>query len=294
MTSGMAYPGDGTVSGDIMGEKIARLTEKYDRGEKVEKEEILRVFADTPLVFQPGEYWHYGISADVLGMVIEEVIGKTLDDFLKEELFLPLEMEHSGFWIEENNRKNLADIYTKSTSGLEKIRKEDLKKLFLRDPCKPPAFLAAGSGLYSTVEDYTHFVQMLLNRGTYKGKRLLSQRTVYILESSVIGKQQKNSIYFDGMEGYNYGNLMRHLEEPVLAGGIGQVGEYGWDGLLGNDFFVCPQMGFGYVYFQQILEGADYTFRRKMRQIIYAAMEGEEAFAGSIPKGKRESFDIQL
>lgn len=278
MTSGMAYPGDGTLSGDIMKKRIACLTERFDRGEKVEKKEILQVFADTPLIFQPGEYWHYGVSADVLGMVIEEVSGKSLDCFFEEEIFLPLEMHHSGFWIKEYDRKNLADIYTKRSSGLKKIHEEDFKRLFLRDPCMSPPFLAAGSGLYSTLEDYVHFVQMLLSRGIYQGKRLLSQMSIRSLENNVIGKRQKNSIYFDGMEGYNYGNLMRHLENPELAGGVGLKGEYGWDGLLGNDFFICPQLSFGCIYFQQILEGADYIFRKKMRQIVYAAMEGEEEF----------------
>ncbi len=97
------------------------------------------------------------------------------------------------------------------------------------------------------------------------------------LELPALTKEQKATIYFDGMEGYNYGNLMRHLEEVPPTGGIGAAGEYGWDGLLGNDFFVCPSRNLAYIYFQQISEGADYTFRRKLRQIVYAAGEGAEA-----------------
>lgn len=275
MVSGMPYPGDGTYSGEIMKEKIARLTDKYNRGYKVKKEEILHAFAETPLVFQPGEYWHYGVSADVLGMVIEIVSGKTLDKFFSEELFIPLEMYHSGFWIKKSDEEKLAKIYTKRNSQLETIREADYQKLFLRDPCLPPAFLAAGSGMYSTLDDYSHFMQMLINRGRYGRNQVLSESSIRVIEECVIGNQQKKSIYFDGMSGYNYGSLMRHLEDPKAAGGIGKKGEYGWDGLLGNDFFICPELGFGYIFFQQIFEGANYTFRQKLRKLIYTVMEGE-------------------
>ena len=276
MVSGLAYPGDGTYSGEIMGKKISVLTERYDRGGAVKKEEILRAIAETPLLFQPGTEWHYGISADILGAVIETVSGKDLDDFFREELFEPLEMKHTGFKITEQDVKHLACIYTRSNGQLHPISEKRMKELFLREPWKQPPFLAAGSGLYATMEDYCHLVQMLLNRGCYRGRRILSEASVRAMELPALDKRQKASIYFDGMEGYNYGSLLRHLEEVPPTGGIGALGEYGWDGLLGNDFFVCPSRGLACVYFQQISEGADYTFRRKFRQIIYAAWEGAD------------------
>ena len=277
MVSGLVYPGDGTVPGEIMKKKIAALTERYDRGETVRREEILRAIAETPLLFQPGEQWHYGISADVLGAVIEAASGRELDEFLREELFEPLEMEHTGFWIPEQEAGHLASINTRNGGYLHPVGRERMKELFLREPWKRPPFLAAGSGLYATMEDYCHLVLMLLNRGCYRGRRILSEAGVAAMELPALSRKQKETIYFDGMEGYNYGSLMRHLEEIPPTGGIGACGEYGWDGLLGNDFFICPQRGMACVYFQQISEGADYTFRRKFRQIVYAAWEGADA-----------------
>lgn len=277
MVSGLAYPGDGTYSGEIMKKKIAVLTERYDRGETVKKEEILRAVAETPLLFQPGTEWHYGISADILGAVIEAASGKELDEFLREELFEPLEMKHTDFRISKQDVEHLACIYTRDSGKLRPVNSKRMKELFLREPWKRPPFLAAGSGLYATMEDYSHLVLMLLNRGCYQGRRILSEASVKTMELSALGKEQKASIYFDGMEGYNYGSLMRHLEEVPLTGGIGAAGEYGWDGLLGNDFFICPSRGVACIYFQQISEGADYTFRGKFRQIVYAAWEGADA-----------------
>lgn len=277
MVSGLVYPGDGTEPGEQMKQRIAVLTQRYDRGETVKREEILEAIAGTPLLFQPGERWHYGISADILGAVIEEVSGKSLDVFLEEELFAPLEMEHTGFWISRADLPHLACLYTRSGGSLEPAGKEKMKELFLREPWKLPSFLAAGSGLYSTLEDYCHLVQMLLNRGRYKGRRILSEASVRAMELAALHPCQKETIYFDGMEGYNYGSLLRHLEEAHLTGGISAAGEYGWDGLPGNDFFICPSRNLAAVYFQQIAEGADYTFRRKFRQIVYGAWEGENA-----------------
>ena len=277
MVSGLAYPGDGTYSGEIMKRKISVLTERYDRGETVENEEILRAVAETPLLFQPGAEWHYGISADILGAVIEVVSGKELDEFLKEELFEPLDMRHADFKIPKQDEEHLACIYTRDGGRLRPVNEARMKELFLREPWKRPPFLAAGSGLYATMEDYCHLVLMLLNRGCYRGRRILSEASIRTMELSALDQKQKATIYFDGMEGYNYGSLMRHLEEVPPTGGIGASGEYGWDGLLGNDFFICPSRGLACVYFQQISEGADYTFRRKFRQIVYAAWEGADA-----------------
>ena len=93
------------------------------------------------------------------------------------------------------------------------------------------------------------------------------------MASAALREEQRKSIYFDGLEGYSYGNLMRHLTSVPVSGGIGTAGEFGWDGLLGNDFFVSIEEGVGFIFMQQIAEGADYTLRRKMRQIVYGALE---------------------
>lgn len=273
MVSGMAYPGDGTYPGDIMREKIARCTRDYDAGQPVGRERILQAFAETPLCFQPGEAWHYGVSADVLGCIIEEASGKDLAVFMKEEIFEPLEMKKTGFWVEKEECGNIADIYSGASGELRVIDAKAMKTLFLREPHKRPPFLAAGSGLYSTLEDYSHFVEMLLNQGVYKDKVLLRPEGIRTLACRRLSPEQAATIYFDGLEGYNYGSLMRHLEDEDLAMGSGKKGEYGWDGLLGNDFFVCPEEGIGYIYFQQILEGADYAFRRKLHRAIYELKE---------------------
>lgn len=273
MVSGIAYPGDGTYSGEYMQKKISALTQAYEGGNEVDSESVLRAFADTPLIFQPGEQWHYGASADILGSVIEKVSRMDLAEFFGRELLEPLNMKNSGFWVAKDSRPNLADIYTRNTGALEKIGRDLERKLKLRDPCKRPPFLAGGSGLYSTLSDYAQFVRMLLGKGEYKGRRVLGKSSIMGMASAALREEQRKSIYFDGLEGYSYGNLMRHLTSVPVSGGIGTAGEFGWDGLLGNDFFVSIEEGVGFIFMQQIAEGADYTLRRKMRQIVYGALE---------------------
>lgn len=275
MTSGLVYPGTETEPERIMDDLYRELHEKAVRGAGMSNLDIINALGSVPLLFQPGDAWHYGISADVIGGVVEAVTGVTYGEFLKNEIFEPLEMKDTGFYVKEEEYHRLAQMYSRidEQGHLREADEKAYEGLNMYAPTKPPYIESAGGGLYSTLEDYSHFVQMLAAKGSYHGKRLLGRKTVEYISGNQLTDAQAKTIYFDSLAGYSYGNFMRIMTDPAKAGSNGSVGEYGWDGLPGTYFFVDPKEELMLVYMQQIEQGADQVLRRKMRQIIYAALE---------------------
>ncbi|MBO5056633.1 MAG: beta-lactamase family protein [Lachnospiraceae bacterium] len=275
MTSGLVYPGTESEPERIMEDLYRELHEKAVKGAGMSNLDIINALGSVPLLFHPGEAWHYGISADVIGGVVEVVTGVTYGEFLKNEIFEPLEMRDTGFYVKEEEYHRLAQMYSRidEKGHLREADEKAYAGLNMYAPTKPPYIESAGGGLYSTLEDYSHFVQMLAAKGSFHGKRLLGRKTVEYISQSQLTDAQAKTIYFDSLEGYSYGNLMRIMTDPAKAGSNGSIGEYGWDGLPGTYFFVDPEEELMLVYMQQIEQGADQVLRRKMRQIIYAALD---------------------
>jgi CubicO group peptidase (beta-lactamase class C family) len=273
MTSGIVYPGD-------FGEAERSMTKIYKEAKTQRQSGILKTnvdvcnkLAEGYLAFEPGTGYRYGQSADILGGVIEVITGKKYSDFLKKEIFTPLNMEDTGFYIDESKAFRQAVLYRRDKSGKVVRAEDDVKRrMEMESPTKQPWFEKGGDGLYSTVNDYAHFAQMLLNKGSYHGKELIGKKTLSFMTSPQLTGQQFDSFDLESCIGYNYGNYFRILTDPSLATSNGSIGEYGWDGMAGTYFFVDPTEELIVIYMQQIEGGCDYSFIRGIRQIIYGAI----------------------
>ena len=145
------------------------LHDEAVQGANMSNLDIINALGSVPLLFQPGEGWHYGISADVVAGVIEAVTKVPYGEFLKKEIFEPLEMKDTGFYVKEEEYGRLAQMYSR-IDDKGRLRESDEKAyawLNMYAPTKPPYIESGGGGLYSTLEDYSHFVQMLAAKGTY-------------------------------------------------------------------------------------------------------------------------------
>ena len=114
---------------------------------------------------------------------------------------------------------------------------------------------------------------MLLHNGSYNNGQIIGRKTVDFMSQNHLTDLQRKSVYFDQINGYGYGNLMRILVDKTAAGSNGSIGEFGWDGMPGNYFLIDPSEQLLVIYMQQIAEGQDASYRRKMRQIIYGAID---------------------
>ena len=216
-----------------------------------------------PLAFEPGERWMYGFSIDVLGAVIEVVSGKTLGEYLKQNVFDPLGMKDTGFFVPAEKQDRVATLYH--------IR-EGMKPDARQYPMLKPAFESGGGGLFSTVKDYSRFAQMLLHGGSLDGVRLLGRKTIDLISTDHLTPQQQATHSWDTQRGYGYGLGVRVMTNPEVADINGSVGEWGWDGAFGNWFCVDPKESLTCVYLTTNLPGDHYRFIPKLMASMYASL----------------------
>lgn len=275
MTSGLVYPGNANPCEEILTEHIAKVKEKLNKEGAISSRDVTKAIAKTPLLFQPGKRWHYCISADVLGVLVSVVTGKKLSEFVQEEIFTPLGMKDTGFSVPKEKQSRLAQMYMTDakTGNVVKASEQKLVDLVRHGITDEVPFEAGGSGLYSTIDDYAAFAQMLLHEGEWNGVRILGRKTAAYMRENQMTEKQRATIDFDQIYGYGYGNLMRTMVDKTYAASNGSIGEYGWDGLPGTYFCVDPMEQLVIVYMQQIAEGQDLHFRHKLRNVIYGAIQ---------------------
>jgi CubicO group peptidase (beta-lactamase class C family) len=232
--------------------------------------ELAALLAQLPLAYQPGTYWRYSLSIDVIGALIEIISGIPLVQFLQERLFEPLGMVDTDFYVPEEKQDRLATIYGWSDPdlGLQPLRA-------FKAPPFVPTRASGGGGLWSTVPDYARFAQMLVNKGELDGVRLLSPTTVELFSLNQCPEEalpygfEENDIYHAG---YGYSLGTRVLLDVAKSGMAGSVGEFGWDGKFHTYFWVDPVKElYGVLMFQLDMEGR-HPSHNHFKQLTYQAM----------------------
>ena len=219
-TSGMIYPDDSVPVGTLY--RRAKLFETTSLQEFSERASKL------PLTSQPGEAFHYGISVDILGRLVEVVSGAPFAEFLEKRIFDPLGMADTSFNPPPEKNARVATIYSLDAQG----RLEPSP----RDPYKGLA--SGGGGLYSTMGDYVRFAQMLANGGELDGKRLLGKKTVELMMANHLNRLARQTTEFSDSDGFGLGGSVR----IDLARGdrLGTVGEFGWAGAASTYVRIDP------------------------------------------------------
>ena len=267
MTSGLPYPGT-----DEAGQEAAAVFEELDSrlyGEnRMSTLELTERLGACGLAFHPGDRWMYGTSADVLGAVVEKVSGQKFGAFLEENLFAPLGMVDTGFYVPSEKQHRLAQVYQQGSPDMAIYETNNLGICYTMH--RAPAFESGGAGLVSTADDYAKFAAMLI-RG---GDGILSPAAVAHMTKSRLLPWQQESLWrsWGGMAGYGYGSLMRILEEPGMAKILGWQGEYGWDGWLGCYFCNSPENGISIVMTCQRRDAGTMPVTRKVRNVLSAML----------------------
>ena len=207
-----------------------------------------------PLAYQPGTKWIYSLAMDVQGAIIEKLSGKSLPDFMRDEIFAPLGMVDTAFHTPPEKRSRLATLYRSSSSrGLVPLPVNPL----LPDHEAPPALASGGGGLVSTVGDYARFAQMLLNRGELDGRRIISEQAARLMMTNQLSGEMLANGWGVGHQqirpGFGYGFNGVVFTDPQAAGIPVGVGTYHWDGAAGTWFWVDPQNDLLFVGMVQLL-----------------------------------------
>jgi methyl acetate hydrolase len=212
----------------------------------------------TPLLFDPGERWEYGISIDFAGLAVEAVSGKKLSAYMQDHLLSPLGMNDTAFKIRPDMRARLATIHARGEDGA-------LAPIEFELP-QDPEFDLGGGGLYGTAGDYARLVRMVLNRGELDGVRVLDAETVDLMCQNAIGDLRvtpmktvmpqfsNDAEFFPGLP-KGWGVTWQVNLEPAPTGR--SAGSLQWAGIANSYFWIDPVRGIGGVYMTQILPFAD-------------------------------------
>jgi CubicO group peptidase (beta-lactamase class C family) len=228
-TSGLpyAYTGGGLVR--------ARHAEAGLVRRNLSNAEFAEQIATLPLAEQPGTRWDYGYSTDVLGRVIEVASGKSLLEFEKERLLDPLGMHETAFIVSDPAMRPRIAEPMPTDRAISPVTD-------VRDPLEPRRMQSGGGGMVGTVGDYARFAQMLLNGGTFEGRRYLKPETIALMTSDHIGADTKiardYAFYPGETSGFGLGFAVRTSVPPNTSW---PLGEYRWDGVAGTFFFVDPR-----------------------------------------------------
>lgn len=275
MTSGLTYPGGTDDEADVRtGALIDEVIAKLHTQEALTTSEIVERLGEIPLLFEPGTRWNYGLSADVLGAIVEKVSGMRFGEFLKKRIFEPLGMSHTAFYVPQEDQELLAKVYDwDGQEGRLAEREPDHLGVSTRME-REPAFESGGAGLASTIDDVARFTNMLTAHGkAADGTRLISEKTWEYLTGGKLDEAQRAGIIWENLPGYNYGNLMRVLEEPQKCVSLGTKGEYGWDGWLGAYMVNDPENELTLLIMNQRMNTGTTLYTRKMRNIVFSALE---------------------
>ncbi|MBT3790258.1 MAG: beta-lactamase family protein [Alphaproteobacteria bacterium] len=210
--------------------------------------------AALPLEHQPGEVWEYSHSTAVLGRVVEVASGQKLDKFLKKQIFDPLDMIDTGFFVPQSKVHRIVEPQAPRLSN----------------PAAKPRLLSGGGGLMSTPGDYLAFCTMMLNGGLYKGHRLLKPETVKEMISNQLGDiQPGNYNLLGGNSGFGYGFAVRLND---IGFSRESKGSYRWAGYAGAHFWIDPLKEMIVVFMIQNPRQSR-RYIRKVRAWVYSALK---------------------
>lgn len=273
MTSGMTY----NVLSPAF-EKARALTDG-----KMNTLVAIKCFAEEPLTFEPGTRWQYSLCHDVLAAVVEVISGKRFRDYVKENIFDPLEMKDS-YYHNDAVRDRMAQMY-RYVNGTE----EDMIRLQAGQGGHEnggvvnagkdvslilgSAYDSGGAGITASVADCSKFASALAMGGVGRnGERILSSGTVELLRQNQLSPAQAVNFNWSQLKGYGYGLGVRTLVDIAVSGSCGNLGEFGWGGAAGANFLIDPDIGLSVFYAHHMLNAQEDYYQPRLRNVAYTCI----------------------
>lgn len=264
-TSGIGYAQIGTKEANAIYAKAGLAA-----GVGVTRDTLLSAMnrlARLPLFHQPGEKWSYGLNTDLLGCLVEQISGMSLDEFFRKKIFEPLGMKDSYFQVPPEKSQRLVHLYKEDSTG----KFVDAGKTMLNSsigseyPLLPQQYFSGGAGLSSTIYDYGIFLQMLLNGGIYNGKRILGSNTVRMMLTNQIGTTP-----FRGEDRFGLGFQL--VTEGSSGRTAANAGTFSWGGAFTTSYWVDPKEKMVMLFYRQLWGTTHNDVVEKFRALTYQAL----------------------
>lgn len=258
-TSGLTYGGRGTTAVHALYPASSNAA-----GASLDAASFLERLAAAPLLYQPGTVWDYGLSIDVIGLVVESISGQSLGTFLDQRLFRPLGMVDTSFQVPQDKVARLArPLPLDPDTGAAQT---------VPDRAQALRFECGGGGLASSALDYLRFAQMLLGGGILGETRILGRKTVEAMRTNRMTPDIENRIpaLDPNSEGYGFGLTVAVREKVSTL--MGSVGDFYWNGAYGTLWWADPVEDLAVVFMAQVPGEQRRRFRPLINSLVYQAL----------------------
>ncbi|MDA1372131.1 MAG: serine hydrolase [Proteobacteria bacterium] len=251
-----------------LGSRSSRLYQENNvRDRNISLDQMVKNAASVPLFHDPGTQFRYGIHATIVGKLIEVWSGQPFEEFLNEQLLDPLQMDGTMFWASGDDAERLAVVYRPTNGRLLPYQIESFPFT------ARPRLIEGGVGMLSTVMDYMHFSQMILNGGVFNDNRVLQEATVELMFQNAVPEQAMpigSSGYWLG-SGWTLGGFNLVMDSsaynfPVSAGTVW------WDGSAGTRYLIDPAQNTIIVIMAQVSPSSGGGFRENFSRLVDAAI----------------------
>ncbi len=252
----------------------AFAAERREAGASATLESVCEILSRHPLKFQPGTRWNYGLSTDVCARLVEVLSGRPFDDYLTTEIFEPLGMVDTGFFVPDEKLERFAANYSRRPGEPPRLVDDPQTSTYRHRP----SYLSGAGGLVSTTADYLAFCRMLVGRGELEGRRILGRKTLELMTVNHLpGGADLTQVAVGGFgeagfRGVGFGLGFAVGMGPAATAMVGSAGEYYWGGAASTAFWVDPKEDLAVVFMTQLMPSAAYPFRAQLRSLVYQAL----------------------
>lgn len=258
--------GFGAANDSPLGKMIAKADALNRENTLVQMAEKM---GKTPLLFHPGEQWQYGPCVDVQAFMVERISGVPYKEYVREHVLDKLGMQQTRYFIPENDREDFAALYRRIGEGnLER------DTITYSNYLEKWPMTRGGSGLTSTLDNYTRFARMLVKKGTLDSVTILKPETIKLMATNQLDDSitERHFLPSKGQVGFGIDFAVRMAPPANAEENNGVVGEFFWDGLASTLFWVDPVNELTAVLFVQLMPYDQVGLHKKFRDAVYGSV----------------------
>ena len=255
---------------DIGSEKMSAIYNKagipsglgYFNASLLEK---MTALGKLPLAHQPGEKFTYGLNSDLLGCLVEIVSGMSLETYCQKNIFDPLGMKDTYFNVPIQKADRMPNVYTENEQHEIIDWAPTFRKIDPNYPFMKKTYFSGGAGLSATAYDYAIFLQMILNKGLYNGKQIISPRTAEIMVSPQLDFIKSSD------DNFSLGFSVTSAKSAQLN--LRNAGSFSWGGYYGTNYWADPKANLIVLIMTQQTPNSHGALRNNIENIIYGSLK---------------------
>ena len=247
---------------------------------------LAKNIASDPLAFEPGERFLYSMCHDVIAALVSIISGKKFRDYVKENIFEPLDIKKAVYHATPEIEHDMAEQYSfipnaqiEELDLVEAQSSHSIKEGIIKNTGKNNHHIlgaehdSGGAGIITTVNEYSKLMAALANYGLgLTGERILSKGSVELMKTNSLNEQQIKSLNWPQLVGYGYGYGARTMIDKSVGGSIGSVGEFGWGGAAGATALIDTDYNLGVFYSHHMKNPREDYYQPRLRNVIYACL----------------------